>query len=152
MPEIESSMIASRGRRFPKSRRRATAAVELSVTLPFLVFMLAIAVDVARVFFYAQVVTTCAWNGAAYAANPDLADKLTYATAEEAALAGAESLSPPPTVTVVYSTDATDQRVVDVTVDWTFKPILRIPGVPMNIPMRRTTRMRMHPADTEDAP
>ena len=142
----------SRGRRSVGRRRRATAAVELSVTLPFLLFMLAVAVDVARVFFHAQVITTCAWNGATYAANADLADKLSYATAEEAALDGAESLSPPPTVIVEYSTDATDQSVVDVTVDWTFKPILHLPGFPINIPVQRTSRMRMHPEGTEDSP
>ena len=122
------------------------------MTLPFLLFMLAVAVDVARVFFHAQVITTCAWNGATYAANADLADKLSYATAEEAALDGAESLSPPPTVIVEYSTDATDQSVVDVTVDWTFKPILHLPGFPINIPVQRTSRMRMHPEGTEDSP
>ena len=133
-------------------RRRATAAVELSMTLPFLLFMLAVAVDVARVFFHSQVITTCAWNGATFAANPDLADKLMYETVEEAALAGAESLTPSPTVTVNYTIDATAQRVVDVTVDWTFKPILHLPGLPISIPVQRRSRMRMHPEGTEDSP
>ena len=50
--------------------RHGTAAVELAVLAPFLVFMMVIAVDWARVFYYTVTINDCARNGALYMYAP----------------------------------------------------------------------------------
>ena len=134
------------------SRRRGAAAVELCLTAPFLLLMLAVAADFARVFFYFQVLTSCAWNGALFAADSNVAAALPYETAEEAALASAESLRPPPTATVQYGIDETNKPYVELTVSWTFHPLLRVPGMPANMELRRTSRMRVRVEPEEESP
>lgn len=86
-------------------RRRGAATVELSLTAPFLLLMLAGAADFARVYYYAQTLASCAWNGACVAADPDIADRLPYGSVEETTLAGATGMEPPPTVEVNYGSD-----------------------------------------------
>ena len=131
-------------------RRRGAATVELCVAAPLLLFLLAAGADFARVYFYAQTLTNCAWNGAAFAANPDLGETLPEGTVEEVARIGTESFDPPPQVTVSYGTDAVGQRYAEVSVSWDFRPLLRLPGIPLNVPLQQTSRMRLHPEPEED--
>ena len=51
-------------------RRRGAAVVELALLLPFLTFLLLITIDYCRLFYYSQVVTNCARNGAVFASDP----------------------------------------------------------------------------------
>ena len=49
--------------------RRAAAALELAVLLPFLIFLFAVAVDFCRVFYYTQTLQNAAYTGALYASG-----------------------------------------------------------------------------------
>ena len=95
--------MANRLSKIRKSRARhvrGAATVELCVAAPLLLFLLAAGADFARVYSYAQTLTHCAWNGAAFAANPDLAESYPKGTVEEVARIGTESFDRPPDVTV----------------------------------------------------
>src|SRR5262245_24006581 len=81
-----------------RDARRGAAAVELAVLLPVIVFLFVIAVDFGRVFYFSQVIENCARNGAIYGSNLTTAQS-PYSSIQEAALAEAQTLSPPPTVT-----------------------------------------------------
>jgi Flp pilus assembly protein TadG len=50
-------------------RRAASAAVELAVLLPLLVFLFIIATDFCRVYYCSQTVQNCAYSGALYASS-----------------------------------------------------------------------------------
>src|SRR5687767_1445455 len=95
-------------------QRRGAAAVEFALVLPLLLVLTVAAVDFARVYHYSQIVTDCARTGAMFASNPDVADPSPYETAEEAALAGAASLKPAPTVEIAQGTDSTGNLYAEV--------------------------------------
>src|SRR5262245_49516945 len=69
--------------------RRGAAAVEAAILLPFLLFLFLVAVDYCRLFYFSQVVTNCARNGAAYLSDPVIAAQSPYPTVQEAAKADA---------------------------------------------------------------
>jgi Flp pilus assembly protein TadG len=125
--------------------RKAVAAVELAVLLPFLVFLFVIAVDFARIFYFAQVIDNCARQGALYASDPQAPSANLYSSVQEAALADASTLSPSPTVTSTSGTDSAGNAYVSVTVTWPFQSITNFPGVPNNLSLARTVRMRSAP-------
>src|SRR5205809_577937 len=91
-------------RRHPHShpkRRAGAATVELALLLPFLCFLFVIAVDYARVFYFAVTVQNCARNGAYYASNyPNnnyvYNDIYGYTSLDDAILRDAGNLSPAP--------------------------------------------------------
>jgi len=113
--------------------------VELAILLPLLVFILVIAVDWARVFFYTVTIENCARNGALWAADPYTMNQ-GYTTISQAALADASDLRPQPTVTSASGTDANGHAYVDCTVTYNFKTITNLPGVPSSTTVRRTVR------------
>lgn len=117
--------------------RRAAATIELALLLPFLTFIFVAVVDFSRIFYYSVTITNCARNGALYGSNLTAADKSLHDTLEEAALADAVNLNPPPTVTSVFGAD-----YVDCTVKYTFKTISSYPGIPSTMNLSRTVRMR----------
>jgi Flp pilus assembly protein TadG len=121
--------------------RSGVAAVELAVLLPFLAFLLVIAVDWARVFYFSLVVDNCARNGAVYASDPYATVKSPYATLQDAALADAPNLNPKPTVTSVSGVDASANKYVDCTVSYPFSTVSNFPGVPKNNTIVRTVRV-----------
>src|SRR5712671_2456593 len=84
--------------------RRGVAAVELAILLPLLVFLLVIAIDWARVFFYTVTIENCARNGALWASDPYTQNQ-GYTTISQAALADASDIHPAPTVTSATGTD-----------------------------------------------
>ncbi len=126
----------------PGSRRPAVAAVELALLLPFLAFLLVVAVDYARVFYYSLTITNCARNGALYGCDPVTAQQSAYTSVEEAALADASNLQPTPTVSSKTVPDAGGDQI-EVTVNYTFNTITKYPGVPNTLDLSRTVRMRM---------
>src|SRR4051812_26621652 len=95
-------------------KRRGAAAVELAVLLPFVVFVFVIAVDFARVFYFSQTIENCARNGAIYGSNLTTATS-PYANMQEAALADAANLDPPPAVTSSKANDENGNPCIQVT-------------------------------------
>jgi Flp pilus assembly protein TadG len=122
--------------------RRGTAAVELAVLAPFLVFLMVIAVDWARVFYYTVTINDCARNGAIYLYDSTGGGTTIspFADYKAAALAGT-NLSPTPTVSSNSGTDATNGDWVECTVSYKFKTLTNFPGVPQNTTLARTIRM-----------
>src|SRR5262249_49268221 len=111
--------------------RKAVAAVELAVLLPFLAFIFVVTVDFSRIFYDSLILNNCARNGALYGcANP--ANSLDTTGIQNAALADATNLSPTPTVTSTTGTNS-DGNYVQVTVTFTFQTITNYPGIPSTI-------------------
>lgn len=124
--------------------RRAAAAVELAILLPFLMFVVVIAVDWARVYYYDMTLANCARQGALYLSDPLAAAQSPYLTVTQAALADATNLSPQPTVTFGAGTpDANGNPTVQVTVAWKFSTITSYPGVTNPMNLSRTATMRV---------
>ena len=123
---------------------RGAAAVEFAVLLPFLLFVLVLSVDFARIFYFSQVITNCARNGAAWASDPSAPAYNLYSSVSQAALADATNLSPQPTVTSSTGTDASGNAYVSCTVSWQFHTFTSFPGVP-NVTLNRTVVARSAP-------
>jgi Flp pilus assembly protein TadG len=127
--------------------RRAVAAVELAVLLPFLAFLFVIAVDWARIFYYSLICTNCARNGAIWAADPygQQSGYSCYNNLTSAALADAPQLTPSPTVTSTNGTDNSGNSYVTVSVSFPFQTITNFPGVPTTTNIVRTVQMDIAP-------
>src|SRR5919197_6524949 len=85
--------------------RRGASTVELAILLPFLCFLFCVAIDYARVFYFALTVQNCARNGAYYASDyPNNSylynDIYGYKNLDDAVLRDASNLSPTPTYTI----------------------------------------------------
>jgi Flp pilus assembly protein TadG len=129
-------------------RRRAGAAVEFAVLLPFLIFLAVIGTDWARLFYYTIAIESCARTGALYAADPVSQPESPYANVTEAALSAAPNLNPTPTVT--SQSETVDGRPgVRVTVTVQFTTITSFPGVPRTESLVRSVVMRTIPATPE---
>ncbi|MDZ4686384.1 MAG: TadE family protein [Planctomycetaceae bacterium] len=119
--------------------------MELALVLPLLAFVFVVGADFSRVFYYSQLLTEAAHKGAQFASNADLADRLPYETAEEAALADLLMLKPTPTVkTVQFDEDTVP--TAQVTVTYQFRPICQQFGLVDSLNLTRTARMRLHPS------
>src|SRR5262249_7793236 len=119
------------------SRRRATAAVELALLLPFLVFLMLIAIDYCRLFYYSQVVTNCARNGGLYASDPFAASQSPYPDLASAAKADASpEIQSQLTVTSQNGADA-NGNYTTVTVSYPFSTLTNYPGIPSNVTITR---------------
>jgi Flp pilus assembly protein TadG len=128
------------------SRRRAVAAVELAIVLPFLAFMFVVAVDFCRVFYFTQIVTTGARNGALYLSDPNGPNQSPYATLDEAAKADADSsITSQFLVTKTPGTDTVGPYTV-VTVTYSFASITKFPGIPTTFTISRSAMARPAPA------
>ena len=117
------------------------AVVELAVLLPLLVFLFVITVDFARVYYFSLTLQNCARAGALYASDPHVADESPFASTQEAALADATNLSPPPTITEKSGTDASGRTYVEVTAAYTFGTLVDFPIIPNEIDVAKTVRM-----------
>lgn len=128
-----------------QSSRVAAATVELAILLPFLMFLFVIAVDYGRVFYFSQVVTNCARNGAVYAGDPTNAAFSPYTTLQDAARADApEWLRKSLTVTSTSGSDVNGEYI-NVTVRYTFQTLSRFPGIPNQVNVTRTVQARVAP-------
>jgi Flp pilus assembly protein TadG len=125
---------------FPPGRRGA-AVVELALLVPLLAFLFVIAVDFGRVYYFSLTLQNAARSGALYASDPDVQNESPYASIEEAALADAENLTPPPTITTTTGTDAAGRSYVEVTAGYSYRTITAFPGVPHQLDLRRSVRM-----------
>jgi Flp pilus assembly protein TadG len=136
-------------RRAPRSRP-GTAAVELAVLLPFLMFLFLITVDWARVFYFSVIIDNCARQGALYESDPNMQLQSPYASVTAAALADAQDLQPQPNVSAA-PLDASGNPTtgtptyVDVTVTWQFGTVTNYPGIGSAITLTRTVRTRVAP-------
>ena len=129
--------------RFAAQRRRGAAVVELAVLLPLLVFLLLVATDFARVFYYSLTLTNCARAGAIYASDPAVSAESPFASTQAAALADATNLSPAPTITQASGVDATGRAYVEVTANYSFATITAFPGIPQTMNLQRTVRLNL---------
>jgi Flp pilus assembly protein TadG len=120
---------------------RGVAVVELAVLLPLLILLFMISIDFARVFYFSLSLTNCARAGALYASDPATADESPFASVQAAALADVTDLSPQPTITSTSGTDTLGRRFVSVTANYTFQTVTGFPGIPTNLPLRRTVTM-----------
>jgi Flp pilus assembly protein TadG len=130
-----------RARKLAGHHRRGAAAVEFAILLPFLAFILVVAVDFSRVYYDTQILNTCARNGALYGCN-DPATAADTTGIQNAALADASNLTPTPTVTSTTGTDAAGPYV-EVTVSYTFTTLTNYPGIPSVSNLSRKVRMRV---------
>src|SRR5579883_1721527 len=121
--------------------RRGAAAVELAMLLPVIVFLLLVAVDFARVYYFSLTVTNCARNGALYACDPVAAAVSPFQSVQQPALADAGNLSPSPTVTT-QTVGSGAGSYVTVTVNYTFQTITNFPGIPATVALSRSVTMR----------
>ena len=132
-----------------KTLRSGSAAVELALLLPILIFFFLFTVDFARLYYHYSIVTNCARNGALYASDPTVAPESPYYNIDPniavtaAALADASDLTPQPTVTMTYGSG---NSYVDVTVVYPFATISNYPGLSNPINLTRTVRMNIAPA------
>jgi Flp pilus assembly protein TadG len=130
-----------RARTGPSGRRKAAAVVELAVLLPLLVLLFVIAVDFSRVFFFSLTLVNCARAGAIYASDPVVAHESPFSTMEEAALADATNLQPPPMISQTTGTDAVGRTYVEVSAAYTFSTVTGFPGIPHDLQLVRSVRM-----------
>lgn len=133
--------------------RRAAAATEMAILLPILAFLCVVAVDYARIFYFSQIVSNCARNGALYQSDSYVRDESPYPSVQEAALADASNLNDPnnkPTVTTASGTDTEGRPYAEVTVTYKFGTITKFPGVPNTTTIRRTVRMSQAPPNPKN--
>src|SRR5947209_2129161 len=121
--------------------RRAAAAVELALLLPFLAFIFVAGVDYARIFYYYLGVTNCARSGALYGSANDT-NSTDSAGIQSAAKAEAPDLSAQLTVSSTTGSDSAGNPFVAVTVSYPFKTIAKFPGIPSSATISRTVQMR----------
>lgn len=130
-------------------KRPAAASVEFAVLLPFLLFVIFMAVDYARIFYHVISLTNAARNGAVYAsAHPDNVSQIEKIKA--IVLADTQNLSPAPFVTTQTLLDDSGNNVVEVTVNWEFPTIINYPGIPNRVNIERKVQMRVAPAFPRD--
>lgn len=127
-----------------RTNRKGSAAMELAVLLPLLLFLFVAAVDFTRIFHFSQVIGSCARNGALYGSNLTTYTS-PYASIQAAALADATNLSPQPTVTSTTGNDSSGNPFVRVTVTWQYRAITGFPGIPNTVNISRTVQMRVAP-------
>ena len=132
-------------KRCQKAPRRGAATVEFAFCVPLLAFLMVIAVDWARIFYYSVTVTNAARNGALYASDPIGRTMSIYSNVTDAALAEATDLSPPPSVSSANGTDGSGNAFVTVTVSWQFPLVTSYPGISNPTTLTRTCQMRVAP-------
>lgn len=120
--------------------------VELALALPLLLVLFAFAVDFARAYYSAQVVTDAARAGAFFAANPDLAGRTDYVSVEEAVVAACGGLQPPPTVVVREGVSTRGHECVEVTVTYPFRLLTPLIARQSTVSITRTVRARLYPS------
>lgn len=133
--------------------RAGAAAVELAVVLPFLVFLAVIATDWARLLHHTITIEQATRTGAVYAADETTQRESRYydpvvATAvKKIVQAEASGLEPSklkdPTVTKFTGPDGKPR--VTVTVQYNFRTLTNLPGVPTNQTLIRSATMRVFP-------
>ena len=117
----------------------------MAIVLPPLVFLALAVVDFGRIYYYTDVISNCARNGAIYVSDPLAQAQSPYASVSAAALADASNLSPAPTVSSSTGTDGAGNAYVAVTVSYTYSTIVNYPGIPSTTNLTRTVQVRVAP-------
>jgi Flp pilus assembly protein TadG len=123
--------------------------VELALITPLLLFLLLAGMDYSRVFYASVVVSNCARNGALFASDPNVAGRSPYETLEEAVLADASDLSETLQITTLEGTDAQGYGWVEVKVVCPFQTVVSYPGIPTQVDISRSVRIRKVPEAEE---
>jgi Flp pilus assembly protein TadG len=130
----------------PRPSRRGIAVVELAIILPLLVFLFLVVIDYCRLFYFSQIVTGCARNGALWAGDPYAPAHSLYPDLTSAAQSDApSSMSGDLTVRNDPGSDSSG-NYVRVTVTYPFKTLTQYPGIPNTITVTRTVQTRLAPA------
>lgn len=124
--------------------RSGIAAVELAILVPFLVFLLVVSVDYARIFYYSVTVMNCARNGAVYASTDPTAAVSTDAIKTAAKKDGGNLNTANLTVSSTTDNNSNPTYVV-VTVSYPFTTLTRYPGVSSSTTITRAVRMNVTP-------
>ena len=127
--------------------RRGVAAVELAIVLPFLCFLLIVAIDYARIFYFSLTVANCARNGALYASK-DPAHAVDTSGISSAASMDAGNLDSTLLTVSSKPDSASNPTYVDVTVTYPFTTITNFPGITSSTTLSRTVRMLVIPLTT----
>lgn len=133
-------------RRFGR-RERAAAAVELTLMLPVLSYLIVVGIDFGRIFYTYATITTCARNGALYASDVTTAANSPYSGYAAAALFDGSNLSPALVASNVSLTSGTDTygSYVEVTVTYQFQMLSGLLGSSTQA-LTRAVRMRVAPS------
>jgi Flp pilus assembly protein TadG len=124
-----------------RRNRRGAAAVEFALLLPLLCFLFVATVDYCRVFYYSNIVSNCARNGALYG-SADSAHASNSSGIRAAAQADAVNLD----LTQLGISSSSSSSSVAVTVTYPFNTITKYPGIPQQTNLNRTIRMQVLPA------
>ena len=114
--------------------------------LPFLCYVCVLTIDYSRLFFSWCTLAECAFNGAYYLADSDVASASGFTSVNQAALADATNLSPAPSVSSTSGTDSAGNLYVEVTVTYTFTTVFSYPGIPTSTTISRKLRMAVTPS------
>jgi Flp pilus assembly protein TadG len=144
--------------------RKGAAAVEMALVLPFLVLILLIAVDFARIIYYTIVIDNCCHNAVIFGSqtydnqNQQWIGNNQYwqgpssqmlTTEQAAGDVDGTNLSPAlanSNVSVSPASDSKGNAVNNVTITYTFNTITRFPGIPSTVTITRTAQVRVAPA------
>ncbi len=88
--------------------RPGAALVEFAIVMPILATLLVAGLDFGRVFYYSQVITNCARNGALYESDLASPQRNKYSDFKQAALADAVNLAPPLTAGDITAASGSD--------------------------------------------
>jgi Flp pilus assembly protein TadG len=133
-----------RRRRLIASGRHGTATLELALVLPFLILLVLVGVDFARIYYHNLTLINSARTAAMYASShPNNVSNTSQIKA--VALADTKNLSPDPTVSTSTRTDSSGILYVTVTVSWDFYTVMNYPGVAHPITLSRSVEMRVGP-------
>jgi Flp pilus assembly protein TadG len=129
---------------------RGAVAAEMICVLPFLIFLVAVGVDLARLFYCSQILNTCARNGAIYASDQYHSRESLY-TFHEATFRDASNLAvnQRSVDNPIYGTDAEGREFVSVTVRYQFQTITRYFGIPHEIVLSRSVQMNIVPGNPD---
>lgn len=128
----------------PRRRsRRAQSLVEFALLAPVLALILAISADFGRALTAYIAISGAAREGATFGA-----DSLTNSTNTSGISAAVLADTPTiwgvaPVVSSTTGTDSYGYRYVQVTVNYTFTPLLQVPPIPSSVAMSRVVRMRV---------
>jgi Flp pilus assembly protein TadG len=152
------------GRRMNQGSRRAAAAVEFAVLLPFMMAMFLGVVDFGRLFYFSMTIDNSLHNAMLFSSqvfdnqNQQWVGNNQYwqgpngqivASDTAAAELDGTNLNPQlPTgnVQTTPGTDADGNSVIIVTVTYTFQTLVPYPGVPSPVVIQRTGQIRVAPA------
>lgn len=126
-----------------RRKSRGQSLVEFAIVTPVLILMLAIAADFGRAFTAYITIGSAAREGASYGMQSTVNSTDTGGISA-AALADASTIfGSSPSVSSTTGTDAYSYKYVQVTVSYSFSPILQIPPIPSTVRMQRVVRMRV---------